>query len=153
MILWENVTKVIREQERLKAEELIKFDQRLNNYLINGKLSKALKLALKMGKPRLTKKTLHTLQKRGELDIALQKLSLDERNILFQSLVQWNSFASQSSIVQDILKFLITDSLVNGQSISADQCAGLIAYSEKHYQRLDKLQSRLSVVDLLLDKM
>jgi len=153
MVLWENVTSAVREEERLKAEELIKFDQRLNNYLINGKLSKALKLALKMRKPRLTKKTLHTLQKRGELENALQKLSLDERNILFQSLVQWNSFASQSSIVQDILKYLITDSLANGQSISADQCAGLIAYSEKHYQRLDKLQSRLSVVDLLLDTM
>ena len=83
---------------------------------------------------------MHTLQKRGQLDDALQKLSLDERNVLFQSLVQWNSFANESSIVQDILKYLITDSLANGQSISADQCAGLIAYSEKHYERLDKLQ-------------
>ena len=153
MILWENVTKSVREQERVKQEELVKGDQRLNNYLINGKLSKALKLSLKMNKPRLTKRTLHTLQKRGQLDDALQKLSLDERNVLFQSLVQWNSFANESSIVQDILKYLITDSLANGQSISADQCAGLIAYSEKHYQRLDKLQSRLAVVDLLLDTM
>ena len=153
MILWENVTKSVREQERVKQEELVKGDQRLNNYLINGKLSKALKLSLKMNKPRLTKRTLHTLQKRGQLDDALQKLSLDERNVLFQSLVQWNSFANESSIVQDILKYLITDSLANGQSISADQCAGLIAYSEKHYERLDKLQSRLAVVDLLLDTM
>ena len=101
----------------------------------------------------MIKYILNTLQKRGELENALQKLSLDERNILFQSLVQWNSFASQSSIVQDILKYLIIDSLANGQSISVDQCAGLIAYSEKHYQRLDKLQSRLAVVDLLLDTM
>ena len=153
MILWENVTKSVREEERLKEEEIIKIDQKLNNYLINGKLSKALKLALKMNKPRLTKRTLHALQKRGELENALQKLSLDERNVLFQSLVQWNTFATQSYIVQDILKYLITDSLANGQSISADQCAGLIAYSEKHYQRLDKLQSRVAVVDLLLDTM
>ena len=81
MIMWENVTKLVREQERLKVEEAVKCDQRLNNYLINGKLSKALKLSLKMNKPRLTKKTLHTLQKRGELEHALQRLSIDERNI------------------------------------------------------------------------
>ena len=153
MIMWENVTKLVREQERLKVEEAVKCDQRLNNYLINGKLSKALKLSLKMNKPRLTKKTLHTLQKRGELEHALQILSIDERNILFQSLVQWNSYANQSSIVQDILKYLITDTLANGQAISADQCAGIIAYTEKHYQRLDKLKTRLHVVDLLLDTM
>ena len=153
MILWQNVTQSVREQERLKDEELIRTDQKLNNYLMNGKLSKALKLALRTNKPRLAKRTLNTLQKRGELETALHKLSLDERNILFQSLVQWNSYANQSSLVQDILKYLITDSLANKQQISADQCAGLIAYTEKHYQRLDKLQSRLAVVDLLLDTM
>merc|ERR1711997_405810 len=70
MILWENVTKSVRDQERQKAEELVKFDQKLNNYLVSGKLSKALKLALKMNKPRLTKKTLYALQKRNELENA-----------------------------------------------------------------------------------
>ena len=153
IILWENVTKTVREEARIKEQEIIRRDQRLNNYLINGKLSKALKLSLKMNKPRLTKRTLYALQKRGEMESALHKLSLDERNILFQSLAQWNTFAAQSSIVQDILKYLITETLASGQTVAAEKCAGLIAYSEKHYQRLDKLQSRLAVVDLLLDVM
>ena len=47
----------------------------------------------------------------------------------------------------------MVDAMVNDQRMSAAQCTGLIAYSEKHYQRIDKLHSKLAVVDLLLDNM
>ena len=50
IILWENVTKTVREEARIKEQEIIRRDQKLNNYLINGKLSKALKLSLKTKK-------------------------------------------------------------------------------------------------------
>ena len=153
MVLWENVTQRVREEEKAKEDETIKTDQKLNNYIHTGQLSKALKICLRTGKPRLARETLVKLRKKGGLKEALQKLNLEERNVLHGLLVKWNSFGPQCALAQDVLKVLLVEAMIHDQKLSSSQCSGLISYSEKHYQRLDKLESRLAVVDLLLDNM
>ena len=101
----------------------------------------------------MARETLTGIRKRGQLKEALSKLTRDEKNVLHGLLVKWNSYGTQCALAQDALKVLIVDAMVNDQKLSASACAGLIAYSEKHHQRLDKLHSKLAVVDLLLDNM
>jgi hypothetical protein len=143
----------VKAEERKKTEELVKTDQKLQNYLHSGKLEKALALSIRLDRPRQTRKTLEMLRKRSRLESALSSLNLDDRNGLFRMLVQWNSFGTFSSLAQETLRHLLQEALVSGRPLAADKCAGLISFSEKHYQRLDKLESRLAVVDLLLQKM
>ena len=112
-----------------------------------------MKICLRTGKPRMARETLASLRKKGQLDEALAKLSTEEKNYLHGLLVKWNSYGTQCALAQDALKVLIVDAMVRDQKMSAAQCSGLIAFSEKHYQRLDKLHSKLAVVDLLLDNM
>jgi Utp13 specific WD40 associated domain len=132
---------------------LIKTDQKLQNYLAAGKIEKALALSIRLDRPRQTRKTLEILRKRSMLETALANLNLDDRNALFRMLVQWNSYGMFSSLAQEVLRHLLQEALVNGRPLAADKCAGIISFSDKHYQRLDKLESRLAVVDLMLQKM
>lgn len=153
MAFWRNVTDKVRAEEKAKTEETIKTDQKLSNYIQKGQLVKALKICLRTGKPRMARETLASLRKKDQLKEALTQLSTEEKNYLHGLLVKWNSYGTQCALAQDALKVLIVDAMVHDQKMSAAQCAGLIAFSEKHYQRLNKLHSKLAVVDLLLDNM
>ena len=93
------------------------------------------------------------LRKRSLLETALANLNLDDRNALFRMLVQWNSFGTHSSLAQEALRHLLQEALVHDRLLAGEKCAGLLSFSEKHHQRLDKLESRLAVVDLMLQKM
>ena len=55
-------------EERDKANQLIQTEQTLSNYLQAGQLSKALRLSLRLDRPRQTKGTLQKLRKAGELE-------------------------------------------------------------------------------------
>ena len=61
-------------------------------------------------------------------------------------------------LAQAVLQILLMDYLAFDKDerpyhVDANQLAGLLAYSDKHYHRLDRLQSRVAVVDLLLSQM
>jgi len=123
------------------------------NYLANGKLEKALRLSIRLDPPRQARKTLELLRKRSRLEVALSQLNLDDRNALFKMIVQWNAIGTFSALAQEVLKHLLQEALVSDRPLASDKCAGIISFSEKHYQRLDRLESRLAVVDLMLSKM
>ena len=145
--------------ERQKSNELIKTDQMLSNFLQSGKLDKALKLSLRLDRPRQTKKTLIKLRNINQMDNAVRKLDLDLKNVLFKYVSQWNTIGGVScELAQAILQILWTDYIATEKedrayTVDSKQIAGLLAYTDKHYRRLDKLESRLAVVDLLLAQM
>ena len=124
-----------------------------------GQLSKALRLSIRLERPRQTKGTLQKLRKAGELESALKKLDLDLKNTLLKYVTQWNTIGGAScELSQSVLKILLTDYMTfekdkRPYQVDSRQLAGLAAYSEKHFKRLDKLQSRVAVVDLLLANM
>ena len=146
-------------EERDKANQLIQTEQTLSNYLQAGQLSKALRLSLRLDRPRQTKGTLQKLRKAGELEAALKTLDLDLKNTLLKYVTQWNTIGGAScELAQSVLQILITDYLSVEKSerpyqVDQRQLAGLFAYTEKHHKRIDKLQSRMAVVDLLLANM
>jgi len=94
-------------EERQKSEDQIKADQKLQNYIVQGNLLKALRLCIKLNRPRLARKTLEALQKRNQLESALEALNMDDRNSLFNMVVQWNSVGSFCALAQEVLKHLL----------------------------------------------
>ena len=159
IFFWSDKTDEKKAEERDKANQLIQTEQTLSNYLQAGQLSKALRLSLRLDRPRQTKGTLQKLRKAGELEKALQTLDLDLKNILFKFVTQWNTIGGAScELAQSVLQLLITDYLSvekdeRPYQVDQRQLLGLSAYTEKHFKRLDKLQSRMAVVDLLLANM
>ena len=82
----------------------------LSNYLQSGKLDKALKLSLRLDRPRQTKKTLIKLRNINQMDNAVRKLDLDLKNVLFKYVSQWNTIGGVScKLAQAILQILWTD--------------------------------------------
>ena len=51
------------------------------------------------------------------------------------------------------MDYLATEKAERPYTVDPKQVAGLLAYTDKHYRRLDKLESRMAVVDLLLSQM
>ena len=94
-------------EERQKSEEQVKTDQRLQNYIIRGNFLKALRLCIRLNRPRQTRKMLEMLQRKDQLETALVTLDLDDRNSLFNMVVQWNSIGSFSALAQEVLKHLL----------------------------------------------
>ena len=114
---------------------------------------------MRLEKPRQTKKMLLKLASLGELEPAVEKLDLELKNILLKFVTQWNTIGGAScELAQAVLQVLLADYLVSEKDersykVDPRQLAGLLSYSDKHYRRLDKLQSRIAVVDLLLAQM
>lgn len=119
------------------------------------------RLSLRLDRPRQTKKLLSKLASAGDqhLESAIQKLDLDLKNILLKFVTQWNTIGGAScELAQSVMKILLTNYLALDKdertfTVDSKQLAGLYAYSDKHYKRLDKLESRLAIVDLLLREM
>ena len=113
----------------------------------------------RLDRPRQTKKTLQKLRNLDQMETAVKKLDLDLKNILLRYVSQWNTIGGAScELAQAILQVLLMEYLATEKSerpytVNSNQIAGLLAYTDKHYRRLDKLESRLAVVDLLLSQM
>ena len=73
---WYDLFQQVKAEERKKTDEMVKTDQKLQNYLANGKLEKALCLSIRLDRPRQTRKTLELLKKRSRLENALNGLNL-----------------------------------------------------------------------------
>jgi len=159
IFFWTDKTEEKKEEERQKANEVVKTEQTLANLVHSGQLDKALRYSLRLDKPRQTKKMLLKLASIGQVEQAVQKLDLELKNILLKFVTQWNTIGGTScELAQEVLQILLTDYLAldkedRSYKVDSRQLAGLLSYSDKHYRRLDKLQSRVAVVDLLLAQM
>ncbi len=117
------------------------------------------RLALRLDRPRQAKKLLTKLKTSGDLENAVNKLDMELKNVLFRFVAQWNTIGGAScELAQAVLQILLMDYLSVDKSerpyqVDARQLAAVLSYSDKHYRRLDKLHSRISVVDLLLKEM
>lgn len=156
---WGDKTEEHRQLERQKANEIVKTEQTLSNYMLAGRLDKALRLSLRLDRPRQAKKILTKMKSEEMLENAVNKLDLDLKNILLRYVTQWNTVGGAScelaQVVLSILlkEYLSLDKADRPYKVDPQQVAGLVAYTDKHYKRLDKLQSRVAVVDLLLSNM
>lgn len=171
LVLWKDVTAEV-ENERLEAEEKnLLLEQSLANDIRNKNYSKAFSTALSLGHTNklitilssvldsdfeegddsaLLASRVHSRVSR--LNQYIEKLTDEELEKLIGYLVDWNTNARYSFVSQALIASLFSSiDLDRLQKLKkfVDAVPGLVAYSERHYQRLDRLHEATYLIEFI----
>ena len=153
--VWKDDT---QEQEAGKQEEedrMVVKHQRLSNLIQEKKWTEAVKLALTLSQP-LT--ALRIIKKLAVADLTEAVTGLDDPGLdqLLGYIVQWNTNTRHSTAAQNILNNIIVnispDRLIKLPNIQS-HVEGLLPYTEKHYSRLQSLNTKTKFIPYLLHAM
>ena len=147
-----------QEQEGRKQEEedrVVVQHQRLSNLMQEKKWTEAVWLALTLSQP-LT--ALRIIKKLGVADLTEAVTGLDDPGLdqLLGYIVQWNTNTRHSTAAQNILNNILAnispDRLIKLPNIQS-HVEGLLPYTEKHYSRLQSLNTKTKFIPYLLHAM
>lgn len=160
LCFWRDVT-AEEEDEEIKEEQFqSEQQQELRNLLFDGKLAAAFSLSLALNMPY---KCLGVAQKILELDDGttqlrnlIENLQMDQIESLLEYLATWNTNSKHTIIAQNVLFALLS----GGQSRSFASnpklrvhWEALIPYTERHFERLTKLQQQSTFLQYTWDRM
>ena len=135
------------EETRLKVQN----DQTLQNCILKGKTEKALKLALKMSRPKVAHNLLIAAHEAGNLGQLLDSVDVKLAPKLLDYVLQWNANSRFYVVAQFVQRHYLSKNLdLQAFGCTREKALKLMAYNEKHAARLAKLNSRFAIVDLLL---
>lgn len=155
VMVWRDDTE---QQEIVSQEEQDKIvvqHQKLSNLIHEKNWAEAIKLALRLSQPLTALKIIRKLP--GE-DLVSAVDSLDNAGLdqLLGYIVQWNSNTRHSSPAQNMLHSILTsvnpDKLLKLPNIQT-HVEGLLPYTEKHYNRLQSLNTKTKFIPYLLHAM
>ena len=155
IMVWRDDTE---QQEIVTQEEQDKIvvqHQKLSNLIHEKNWAEAIKLALRLSQPLTALKIIRKLP--GE-DLVSAVDSLDNAGLdqLLGYIVQWNSNTRHSSPAQNMLHSILTsvnpDKLLKLPNIQT-HVEGLLPYTEKHYNRLQSLNTKTKFIPYLLHAM
>ena len=163
--IFKDTTKELQEQNRELEEKNLLMEQKLSNHLRYKEFEQALDIALEMDKPRQSLKVLTSIVENDLLDgkDSLTTLGEHVKNWDPDCIVQilkycrnWNTRAKNSRISMLTVKAIMS-------SKAADELAcidglpqileGIIPYSERHFERIDKLFASSYLIDFTLVSM
>ncbi|XP_003744313.1 transducin beta-like protein 3 [Galendromus occidentalis] len=159
--VWKDVTEEEKEAAMELREKLILEEQTLLNFIQDKKWSKALKLALNLEHPQRTlnivKAILYEDQASSKLEKALHGLEAFQENTLLGFCATWNTNAKHCHAAQAICRLLLTSqkptALLERWKDLHEHCAGLLVYSERHLERLQKLEQQSTILEYMLKNM
>ncbi|CAG8464371.1 1252_t:CDS:10 [Acaulospora colombiana] len=146
--LWEDITIEEIEQRMKLEEEIIIKEQDLSNYLKKKDYRNAIILAISLNQPfRLLTLFTEVFDNRpegdtsitgsGSIDEIIGTLSKENLEQMLKYLRDWNTNARHSRTAQIVLNLL----------------DGLLPYTERHYQRLDRMLTDSYIIDYTLHAM
>lgn len=177
ILLWEDTTAELEEEERAKEAEQVLLDQQMSNHLRHKEYDKALDIALRVDKPRQALKVLNALleseissskTKSGKNPLAILQKHVSTWDIERIAQVakycrEWNTRARNSSLAMWVIQAIVTTAPVE-KLTSKEACetkhgsvpeifAGITPYAERHFDRLDRLHSNTYLLDFMLTNM
>jgi U3 small nucleolar RNA-associated protein 13 len=163
--VWQDTTREAEDAKRAEREEAILMDQRLANHLRHKEFSQALEIALKLDKPRLCLKTLTLIieadiKEKRSATASLQKYAqlwpMDRVAQILRYCREWNTRARNCDVAQLTVQALVSvfraDDLASAEGIP-EILAGIAPYSERHFDRLDRVSTSSYLLDLALFSM
>lgn len=174
LLVWEDTTVQLEDEERAKEAELILLDQQMANHLRHKEYDRALDIALRVNKPRQALKVLNALleneissKKKKDPVLVLQKhvATWDIERIaqVTKYCREWNTRAKNSSLAMWVLRAIVTtvpvDKLTSKEACNTEHgnlpeiFAGITPYAERHFDRLDRLHSNTYLLDFMLSNM
>ena len=162
--VWRDTTKEKDDEKREAEEKNILMEQTLSNHLRHKRYEQALELALELDKPHQVLKVLtDILEKDAATSRGIETLQKHAVNWKLDRLVQilkycreWNTRARNSHIAQLVVKAVVTTipaaKLASYQGVP-EILAGIAPYSERHFDRLDKMVGNSYLMDYTLFSM
>ncbi len=151
IVFWTENSEEIEQIKLKRKQDLIHEEQVLANCIQNNNFAKAVNLAIRLDRPRITLKLLSQALQSQSLDSVLDKIRETNLERLLEYVKQWNTKSKLTEITQTIQKYLLTREVLRGEKCRNDfPVAGLRAFNRKHYDRLSALATKLVVVDALL---
>ena len=154
LILWKNVTEEKQLAIQLEQQEVSLQEQELRNLLMEKKLLKALRLALRLNKPALSLNIINDVIKTQEsgLEETIIKLSDTHKNSLLKHATTWNTNSKNCRPAQ--LVFTILNKEVLAENFKPDGLAKYLEeslpYTDRHFKRLTESLKDLSFVEFTL---
>uniref|UniRef100_A0A3Q3BNA9 Transducin beta like 3 n=1 Tax=Kryptolebias marmoratus TaxID=37003 RepID=A0A3Q3BNA9_KRYMA len=158
--VWEDVTEVELAEEQAKQEDQILKQQELSNLLHEKKYLKALGLAISLCQPHTVLTVIKAIRQREEshelLEKTVLKLRVDQKESLLRYCVVWNTNARNCHDAQAVLQVLLThlppEELLQYQGVRT-HLEGLIPYTERHMERIGRLQQASMFLNYMWQKM
>ncbi|PFX26688.1 Transducin beta-like protein 3 [Stylophora pistillata] len=149
-----DVTEIEQEQAQAATEENILKQQELSNLIADKNYLQAISLAITLDQPfrvmHIIKDILLTENGTEELTIAIKSLREDQLDAILRFLVEWNTNSKNCHVAQAVLSIILrTNSpydLMKKKNIK-DTMEALLSYSEKHFQRMDRLLQQMEFIE------
>ncbi|KAJ8979405.1 hypothetical protein NQ317_015835 [Molorchus minor] len=150
LIKWKDVTEDLKLKRQKEAEELALQEQKLQNYIHNDELLKALKLALRLDRPMQVLKIIQGVIKKGDTGLVdtIKELRNDQKESLFKCATNWNMNSKHCQPAQLVLNILLNE-LQAGEFRPvglSSTIEGALPYTERHFKRLTQLMKDLQFV-------
>jgi len=153
--VYRDTTEEGENEKQAEKDRIVVQHQKLNNLLHNKQWGKAIRLALKLSQPFTA---LKILKKLSQEEIEEAVLSLDNAGLdqLLGYTVKWNTNTKHCTAAQAVLYAVLTnhdtDLLLSLPGVES-WVQGLIPYTEKHFHRLSKLQTKSQFLPYILQQM
>ncbi|XP_013390032.1 transducin beta-like protein 3 isoform X3 [Lingula anatina] len=154
IIVWKDTTETEIEEAKAKEEDTIIKEQELSNLLQQKKYLKAIGLAITLEQPfrvlNIMKEILS--QPTGQQDLAdtVLKLRMDQADAVLRFSVQWNTNSKHCHVAQFVLSVVLKgyppEELMKLPNFKAT-VEGLLPYTERHFQRMKRLQQQATFTD------
>ncbi|KAL4659135.1 transducin beta-like protein 3 [Arapaima gigas] len=160
IILWEDITEKELLEEQVKQEDQILKQQELSNLLHEGKYLKALGLAISLDQPHTVLRVIKEIRQGESGDCKLEetivRLRQDQKESVLRYCVVWNTNARSCldahAVIQALLRHESPEDLIKYQG-ARGLLEGLLPYTERHVQRIDRLLQTSMFLDYLWQKM
>mmetsp|Transcript_7549 Transcript_7549/g.22069 ORF Transcript_7549/g.22069 Transcript_7549/m.22069 type:complete len:1079 (+) Transcript_7549:194-3430(+) len=177
ILVWEDTTAQLEDEERAQEAERILLDQKMANHLRHKEYDKALDIALQVDKPRQALKILTALleneissskNKDGKQPVTILQRHVAEWDLdriaqVLKYCREWNTRARNSSLAMWVLQAIVTtitvDRLTSKEAMETKHgsvpeiLAGITPYAERHFERLDRLHANSYLLDYMLVNM
>eukprot|EP00092_Neocalanus_flemingeri_P090038 GFUD01114021.1.p1 GENE.GFUD01114021.1~~GFUD01114021.1.p1 ORF type:complete len:465 (-),score=190.35 GFUD01114021.1:10-1404(-) len=153
--VYKDTTEEQEKEKQADQDMIVVQHQKLNNLLQDKQWGKAVRLALKLSQPFTA---LKIIKKLSQSDLEAAVLSLDNPGLdqLLGYTVKWNTNTKHCAAAQAVLYTVLTN-LDTDLLLSLPTCdtwiQGLLPYTEKHFQRLTRLQTKSKFVPYILHQM
>ncbi|OQR79259.1 transducin beta protein 3-like [Tropilaelaps mercedesae] len=159
--VWKDVTEQEREAALKKREKLLLEEQTLLNLMQQRQWSKALKLALNLEHPQRTlniiKAILYDDDSAEKFHKTLTSLEEFQESTLIRFCVEWNTNAKHCYVAQRVCRELLSSAkagvlLAKFKGLK-ENCEGLLPYTERHLERLSRLEQQSMILEYMLKNM
>ncbi|XP_022093609.1 transducin beta-like protein 3 isoform X2 [Acanthaster planci] len=160
IFIWKDITEIEQEEEMEKEEDQILKEQELSNLLHEKKYLKAIGLAITLNQPfrvlTIMKNLLDESDGEKKLEKTMKRMRQDQIESVLGFCKHWNTNSKHchtaQTVIAVILRHVTPDDLMTFSTMQ-ETLEGLIPYTERHFERMNRLLQQAMFVEYTWQRM